>query len=137
MAELMNRSGKGLLHALAPLFLLGLLTGCAGTQEGPETFSLPAGEGAVALTAASYSFSPESITARAGEKLVLLVKNTSGSDHNITIESPDGRTLRSVDLPAREKISVTILLEKAGKYPFYCDQPFHTTLGMEGEIRAR
>lgn len=133
----MDRSGRGSPHALAFTSLLLILTGCAGTPGSPESIVLGPGESRVVLTADSYSFAPESITARAGEKLVLEVENTSGSDHTITIEGPGGRTLRSVDLPARGKIPVTLLLEKAGKYPFYCDQPFHRTLGMEGEITAR
>lgn len=137
MAEFRNGSGRWLPCALVIFSLLGLLTGCAGTRKSPETITLSPGENRVLLTAGSYFFSPESIAARAGEKIILHVENTSGSDHSITIEGPRGRTLRSVDLPAREKISVTILLEKAGKYPFYCDQPFHRTLGMEGEITAR
>lgn len=133
----MSRSGRGGTRTLLLLSMLAFLTACAGTPDGQGTFTLPAGENTAALTAKSYSFSPESIAARAGETLVLQVENSSGSDHNITIEGPAGRTLRSVDLPARERIPVTILLEKTGRYRFYCDQPYHTTLGMEGEITAR
>lgn len=133
----MGISARGSIRTLLLLAMPATLTACAGTPDSPETFTLPAGESTVVLTVKSYSFSPESIVARAGEKLVLQVENSSGSDHNITIENPAGRTLRSVDLPARERIPVTIPLGKAGRYPFYCDQPYHGTLGMKGEITAR
>ena len=120
----------------ALLLLLISLSGCAGTPDDRESVLLSPGENAVALKAGNFSFSPGAITARAGEKLLLLVENASGSEHNLTVEDPDGRTLRSVDLPGREKIAVEIFLEKDGVYQFYCDLPYHRTLGMKGRITA-
>lgn len=126
----------GSFAALLPLSALLFLQGCAGTPAVPERAAGPPGRPVIALTAKSYSFTPETVLARAGDELTLEVDNISGSDHNITIETPSGRTLRSLDLPAREKITVKIRLKEAGTYPFYCEQPYHSTLGMHGSIRA-
>ncbi len=126
----------GSFAALLPLSALLFQPGCAGTPEVPERAAGPPGHTVIVLTAKSYSFTPETVLARAGDELTLEVNNISGSDHNITIETPGGRTLRSVDLPAREKITVKIRLKEAGAYPFYCEQPYHSTLGMRGTILA-
>ena len=110
--------------------------GCSGTPEVPADAAV-AGDGqVVALKAGSYSFTPGHIRARAGGELLLEVENLSGSDHNITVETPEGRTLLSVDLPRREKVNLKVRLKSAGIYPFTCDQPFHATMGMKGTILA-
>lgn len=132
----MRLTFPGGIAALLPLSVLLLQPGCAGTPEVPERALGPPGHPAIVLTAKSFSFTPETIQARAGDELTLEVDNISGSDHNLTIETPGGRTLRSVDLPARERITVKVRLKEAGTYPFYCEQPYHSTLGMRGSIQA-
>ena len=118
-----------------PILLL-LAPGCSGSPEVPRETSFPPEGSMVVLKAKNYSFTPVFLHARAGEDLLLEVENLSRSDHNLTVEGPEGRTIRSVDLPAREKIVVKIRLKRRGKYPFYCDQPLHATMGMKGAIAA-
>jgi len=122
--------------SLLLLALLVLPPGCSGTPEVTAEAAAPEGRQAIALKVKNYSFAPESIRARAAGELLLEVENLSGSDHNLTVETPEGRTLLSVDLPGRETITVRIKLKTAGTYPFYCDQPFHATMGMKGTIWA-
>jgi plastocyanin len=113
-----------------------VLPGCSGTPEVPADAAVSRDGQVVALKAGSYSFAPEYIRARAGGELLLEVENLSGSDHNITVETPEGRTLLSVDLPGRETVTVKVRLKSTGIYPFYCDQPLHATMGMKGIILA-
>jgi plastocyanin len=120
---------------LLPALLL-LPPGCSGTPEVPVDTAAPRGRQVIALKVKSFSFAPAYIRAFAGGELLLEVENLSGSDHNITVETPEGRTLLSVDLPGRETVTVKVRLKSTGIYPFYCDQPLHATMGMKGIILA-
>jgi plastocyanin len=126
----------GYRRSLLLLTLLVLPPGCSGTPEVPVDAAAPTGLQAIALKAKNYSFTPEYIRASAGGELLLEVENLSGSDHNITVETPEGRTLLSVDLPGGETTTVKARLKSAGIYPFTCDQPLHATMGMKGTILA-
>jgi len=130
MRKVFSRLGYTLLPGLA---LLALAAGCA-----PKTasFQVPAGEPGVAIEASSFEFTPNLIRTPAGMPLLLKVKNTAGMQHNLTILDLDGKTLASVDLPAGQVTDIQLPTLKTGNYPFYCDKPLHTSLGMKGEIRA-
>jgi uncharacterized cupredoxin-like copper-binding protein len=64
------------------------------------------------------------------------VENISGMEHNFTIKNPEGQVLKSFILPPKKMISETLDLDNPGKYEFYCDKPFHATLGMKGQIQV-
>ena len=124
-----------LLRTAAALCSLALVSaGCAGPGRLVE---LPAGQTEIGLTAKSFSFDPEQIVVPANGTLTLRVRNASESTHNLTVTDPDGATLRSVELPAGETVSVEVPLARPGVYRFYCAKAFHPTLGMEGRIEAR
>jgi uncharacterized cupredoxin-like copper-binding protein len=42
-----------------------------------------------------------------------------------------------VDLPPKETVTIEIALQESGTYEFYCDLPFHATLGMKGKIEVK
>ena len=113
-----------------------LASGCAGTPDGTPAPGFPPGYPVIEIKARNYSFTPSAIRARAGDVLTLSVENLSGKDHNLTIEAPGGRTLRSLDLPAGGTKKVEVAVKDPGRYSFYCDLPFHSTLGMKGTIEA-
>ena len=124
-----------LLRTAAALFSLALVTaGCSGPGR---LVQLTAGQAETGITAKSFSFDPEQIVVPANGTLTLRVRNASGSNHNFTVADPDGATLRSVELPAGETVSVEVPLGRPGVYRFYCAKAFHPTLGMEGRIEAR
>lgn len=117
------------------LMVLLLLPACAGRQQqvavGPE-----AGENVVAMSASSFEFEPNNIRAREGDEVVFRITNTSGTGHNFTIRDPQGNILQSVELPEKKTVDVRIRFAESGMYDFYCDKPFHPTLGMKGRVEV-
>lgn len=57
-------------------------------------------------------------------------------DHNFSIKDPRGVTMESVDVPGKKTIRVKISLLEPGTYEFFCDMPFHPTLGMRGHFEV-
>jgi hypothetical protein len=56
----------------------------------------------------------------------------------LTILSPEGRVLESVDIPAKERAAVEVALPRPGRYVFYCGKFLHRwPFGMEGVFVAR
>ena len=122
---------------LAAAVLPAALYGCG---PGRTAYNLPRGEGEqiVAIEADNFLFKPNMISARAGDRIILQVHNASGFDHNLTLEDPQGDTLLSLDLPPDQTVSsLPLVLDEPGNYPFYCDKPFHPSLGMKGAISVR
>jgi len=120
-------------HLLVVTCLTALAVGCAPQKA---AYQVPPGEIGVVVEASSFEFKPNLIHARAGETLLLRVKNTAGMEHNLTILDPQGKSLASIDLPAGQTVEIPLPPLAAGTYPFYCDKPLHPSLGMKGEIRA-
>lgn len=121
---------------IAGLLFLGQLAGCAG---GPErTVSVRDGgrRETMTMTAANFKFDPAVIKASPGEVLTVQIENVSGTDHNFTLKDPAGKILHEIELPEKSTREVRIELPEEGIYPFYCDKPFHSTLGMEGRIEV-
>ena len=135
--SLMAMRGRRLRSGLAFMFFsLLLLGGCA---QQPSTLRVPEKEGKkiVNMTASNFKFEPNVIKASPGDVLVLEIENISGTDHNFTIKNPQEDVLGRIDLPEKSTRQLTIQLPGSGIYPFYCDKPFHSTLGMEGRIEVK
>jgi plastocyanin len=122
-----------LARVLAAVCLVALAAGCAPKKP---AFLVPLGAVEVAVEASSFEFKPNLIQARAGEALLLRVKNVAGMAHNLTVLDPQGKSLVNVDLPAAQTTEISLPPLAAGTYPFHCDKPLHPSLGMKGEIRA-
>jgi plastocyanin len=124
---------NGFALVLAAICLATLAAGCAPKRA---AFQVPPGEAEVAVEASNFEFKPNLIQARAGEALVLKVKNVAGMGHNLTVFDPQGKSLANVDLPAGQTTEVRLPPLGAGTYPFHCDKPLHPSFGMDGEIRV-
>ena len=116
------------------LIILLWVVACAGVQQKPMV--MEPGEQTLALKVDSFSFEPNSIKARQGSVLTIQGKNVSGMGHNPTIKSPQGNTLVNVNIPAKGTAEAKVNLSEPGIYPFYCDKPFHSTMGMKGQIEV-
>lgn len=88
------------------------------------------------MEASSFDFKPNYIQAHQGDRIVFEIKNVSDSEHDFTIKNPRGEILKSVDLPPHATVNVPIAVDEAGTYPFYCDKPFHSSLGMKGKVEV-
>jgi plastocyanin len=90
----------------------------------------------VRMRASDFRFEPSTIQVSRMGKLIIHVHNASSNEHNITIKDPQGATVARADLPPEETVTIGVELKVPGTYRFFCDKPFHPTLGMRGEIVA-
>ena len=45
--------------------------------------------------------------------------------------------MTSIDVPGKETVEVKVRLKESGIYEFFCNKPFHSTLGMKGTLEVR
>ncbi len=88
------------------------------------------------MTARDFKFEPNNIVTRTGDTITIVIENTSGTTHNFTLKDVEGNTMRNIDIPAKESITVTVTFTKPGTYRFECNKVGHSTLGMKGQIVA-
>ena len=128
-----NRSSRYVVGLVAEL----LLAGCAGHKQTINVTAPPGQPVTVEMKAKNFAFDPAVIVARPGDTLVLHITDVSGETHNITVKDPSGTVIKSQAIPGHQTVTMEIALPAAGVYPFYCDKPFHATLGMKGRIEVR
>lgn len=107
---------------------------CASVQKKPMV--LGPGEKTLVMKVESFKFEPNDIKAHRGDVLTVKLENIASVQHNLTIKTPQGTTLMSVDIPAKDTVSIRVDLTEIGIYHFYCDKSLHSTLGMKGEIEV-
>lgn len=118
---------------LAVLVLFLLISAC--TVKEVRTTVPPSKEPTtVQMEASSFKFVPNYIQAYKGDRITFEIKNVSDMNHNFTINDPHGLEMRSADLPAHSIIAVPITFQETGIYPFYCNKPLHSELGMKGKV---
>jgi len=110
-----------------------MLEGCGGLQK-QVIPSAGTTELVVEMQASSFSFEPNNLKVYTGNVLVFKIRNLSDTSHNFTITGPEGEIMKNVALPANEMIEVKVNFMKSGTYRFYCNKPFHSTLGMKGQV---
>jgi plastocyanin len=108
-----------------------ILSGCAGLQAPVQ---ISRGQSPLLIKAGDFNFEPNNIRLPEPGTLSLKVENISGTAHNLTIKNPEGQILNSTDLPPRATVSVEVTLPTPGTYEMVCNKPFHTTMGMKGQI---
>ena len=122
---------------LWPLLLILLIFGaCVGAQSAVKVAEGKEKEAVVEMTASNFKFEPAVIQAQVGNNISLEIRNTASGNHNFTLKDPKGQVIQSYDLPPNQKITVKVSLKEAGVYEFYCDKPFHSTMGMKGRLEV-
>ena len=123
----------------AILAVLILTSGSSGTT-GPAREVAPDQRVAGQTPAASFSidvddvsFSPSTISAKAGDVIELVVTNTGTISHNLRVSGPDRKYGTSDDFESEpfavgpgETGRTVVKIESPGTYPFRCD--FHPAL---------
>jgi len=127
----MDRKSKWL-TAVFTMILLAVAA-CA-SQQPLVTISPTKGEIVLAMKASDFTFEPNNIKAYRGEVIVLKIENISNTGHNFSLIDPRGNMVQNITLPPKETLTVKVALSETGTYEFYCDKPFHSTLGMKGQI---
>ncbi len=115
------------------LFVLLLAVGgCAGQKA----VTLERGQKTVSMKASDFKFDPNLLKAQKGEVFNIQVENVSGITHNLTVKNPEGKLLADIDIPPKGTATAKINLPEPGTYPFYCNKPLHSTIGMKGKIEV-
>ncbi len=115
--------------------MLLFIMGCAVRQPQIEAVAVQ-GEKTIDMKVSSYKFEPNNIKANEGDTIVLNITNISGTQHNFTIKDPGGKIIHNVELLPNKTERVRIAFPEKGTYDFYCNKPFHSTLGMKGRIEV-
>jgi len=103
---------------------LGILGGCSSGSDKSSSN----GSSGVTLETVDNAFKPAQLTAQAGKKISVMLKNDGATLHNFSIDSLGV----SKDLEAGKKASVSFTPTGAGTLRFYCK--YHQALGMTGTI---
>src|SRR5512143_3831397 len=127
---------RDLTFAFVSLLLVVIFFGCAKLQPQIMVGQGQGSERKIDMQVDSFVFTPNNIKAVQGNIITFNITNVSGKEHNFTITDRQGRIMQSVNLPAKKTVPVTVTLSEAGVYDFFCNKPFHTSLGMKGRIEA-
>lgn len=83
----------------------------------------------IILTASSFSFNPQTIRVKKGERIKLVITNKD-IRHTFTIKELEV----DQNLPVGKTTSFELTPEKNGTFIFYCAVPGHKASGMEGKL---
>jgi uncharacterized cupredoxin-like copper-binding protein len=95
-----------------------------------------------------YKFAPMQLTLDHGQAYVLHLTNTGSKAHDlsakaffqtVTLAPASAAKVKNgdIDLDEGESVDVTLTPQKPGTYEMHCTHPFHSMLGMKGEIVVR
>jgi len=88
---------------------------------------------AVQLEGKEFSFTPSSISVKAGEKVRVSFTNAGSFPHNITF---DGLNVASDTISPGESTTVEFTASESGTFNFYCSVGNHRAQGMEGSLEV-
>lgn len=88
----------------------------------------------IVVTGGEYSFSPSTISLTLGEETKITFKNSGAMPHNFV---SDELNLSTKTIGPGLEDSITVKVEKAGTYTFYCSVGNHRQLGMEGQLLVK
>lgn len=106
--------------------------GSAGS-ENTVTTDIPALEqdaSIITVEGANFSFTPNTITVKKGEKVKIIFKNVEGF-HDFVI---DELNVRTTQLKAGAEEVVEFTPTEVGQFEFYCSVGKHRQMGMKGTL---
>lgn len=91
----------------------------APAQTPPPTVATTGSDGLrhIAVEANKEGYSPDKITGKPGEQLVLVFTRTADSECIAQLKAPDGKL---VDLPLNKPVDVAVTVPKTGEVGFAC-----------------
>src|SRR5271154_935724 len=124
--------------------LAALVLGAAIAAAG-AAFAQPS---VINIQLSEYKYAPMQLTLEHGQAYVLHVTNTGGKAHDLsakaffqTVALAPGSAAKvkdgDVDLDEGESVDVALTPQKPGSYEMHCTHPFHSMLGMKGQIVVR
>lgn len=133
-AQMMNGGAGGMMGGGAGAMMgggAGGMMGGAGMMGSAGMAPAPiAGAQEVTVTAADLRFAPSTITAKAGEAVNVVVRNTDSITHDFTVPALGVHVVVQPGGAVTFGVRPTV----AGTYPFLCTVPGHAQGGMTGTI---
>ncbi len=108
----------------------------------PSETNLPGGElpprvalevKEVTVVGTEFSFSPSSITAKAGQKVKITFQNQGGAPHNLVIT---GLGISTKTIFGGKTDTIEFTAPSSGTFTFFCSVPGHRAAGMEGSLKV-
>jgi plastocyanin len=93
-----------------------VLAGCSSGSSNKKASSTGGGATTVQLTAKDFSFTPATISAKAGQKVTVSFKNDGSVEHNFSISS----LKVDKDLEKGASATVSFTPSQAGSIEFFC-----------------
>ena len=114
-----------------PLFILAITFALTAAHAEEEIQK-------VEIIVDSYSFTPDTITAKAGVPLEITLRSVSSISHTFTIDDPAHGLLIDQEVRGGRDAVVTFTPEKPGTYKIYCAKSSifgsHEEKGMTGRL---
>lgn len=109
-------------------------TGASGSADttastGASGSEAPAG-GSIEVLAKEFSFTPDTLTLKAGQPQKIVLKNTGSIEHDITVSEANFKLLVAATKTGED----TLTIEQPGTYKMFCSVAGHEQAGMKGEI---
>jgi uncharacterized cupredoxin-like copper-binding protein len=89
----------------------------------------PAG-GSTEVSGKEFSFTPDTLTLKAGQPQKIVLKNTGSIEHDITVSEANFKLVVAATKTGED----TLTIDKAGTYKMFCSVAGHEQAGMKGEI---
>lgn len=106
----------------------------AQPTETPSTTQTPtSGVTEISVSGTEFSFSPASISVKAGERVKITFRNIGKASHNLALEGL-GVTTKTIGTEQTDVVEFTA--PSSGTYNFFCSVPGHRTAGMEGRLKV-
>jgi len=93
-------------------------------------------ENIIEIKVSNFKFEPNNILTHEGNTILFKIENVTISEHNFTLTDPEGAVIEDVDVPQDKTVEIKVTFSRTGIYNFYCNKPFHSTLGMKGQIEV-
>jgi len=102
-------------------------------QTSPTTQAPASGATEVNVVGTEFSFSPASISVKAGKKVKITFKNNGRAPHNLTLE---GLGIGTKTIGGGQIDVIEFTAPSSGTYAFFCSVPGHRAAGMEGSLKV-
>jgi uncharacterized cupredoxin-like copper-binding protein len=124
------------LIAVGAVSLATALAGCGGDDEGNQETSQPAGAAVetVDVTETEFKLDPANPTIDKTGEVVFRVANEGSIEHSLEVEGPSGESELEKNVKPGESATLSVNLDKPGKYEWYCPVGNHRQQGMEGQV---
>jgi uncharacterized cupredoxin-like copper-binding protein len=111
----------------------GVLTGaCGGGSDDKNKEASPGAASGPKIEVAGkeFSFTPATLTLKAGQGSTIVLKNTGSIEHDLTVSDAGFK----VTAPTSQSAEKVLTVDKPGTYEFHCSVPGHKEGGMKGQL---